>query len=159
MTSYQLSHSCTLAKPHLCPLLAGMSICTIFEAVLLLDFTVPCSRFAAQDHFDPRCKCCVSEACPAVFSPLLQGFDKQGFPGGTPPPFNLPLASASQAGPLGAPAAPYGTPFLPMMPPQPHSQTILHHPLQQVSQETLYSPSPFCSNLYSPPAASGLYSR
>lgn len=62
-----------------------------------------------------------------------QGFDKQGFPGGTPPPFNLPLASASQAGPLGAPTAPYGAPYLPMMPPQAHNQTILHHPLQQDS--------------------------
>lgn len=62
-----------------------------------------------------------------------QGFDKQGFPGGTPPPFGLPLTSATQAGPLGAPAAPYGTPFLPMMPPQPHNQAILHHQLQQDS--------------------------
>ncbi|XP_070173738.1 protein lingerer-like isoform X4 [Littorina saxatilis] len=60
-----------------------------------------------------------------------QGFDKQGFPGGTPPPFNLPMANASQAGQLAAPAAPYGAPFLPMMPPQAHNQTILHHALQQ----------------------------
>ncbi|KAL8577439.1 hypothetical protein ACOMHN_048074 [Nucella lapillus] len=62
-----------------------------------------------------------------------QGFDKQGFPAGTPPPFSLPLANASQAGPLGAPTAPYGAPFLPMMPPQPHNQTLLHHPMPQDS--------------------------
>ncbi|XP_046545637.1 protein lingerer-like isoform X3 [Haliotis rubra] len=60
-----------------------------------------------------------------------QGFDKQAFHAGTPPPFNLPMAT--QAGAMGAPTTPYGAaPFVPMMPHQPHSQ-MLHHPLQQDS--------------------------
>ncbi|XP_041365662.1 protein lingerer-like isoform X2 [Gigantopelta aegis] len=59
-----------------------------------------------------------------------QPFDKQAFHAGTPPPFNLPLASATQAGAMGA--ATYGAPYVPMMPHQPHSQ-MLHHALQQDS--------------------------
>lgn len=67
---------------------------------------------------------------------LLQAFDKQGFHAGTPPPFNLQmapgqLATGTQAGPLGTPTGHYGTPFVPVMPHQPHSQML--HPLQ-VSQ-------------------------
>ncbi|KAK3096720.1 hypothetical protein FSP39_002655 [Pinctada imbricata] len=65
------------------------------------------------------------------------GFDKQAFHAGTPPPFNLPLATGTQAGPLGAPATPYGTPFVPMMPHQAHSQ-LMHPGLQQDIDETLY---------------------
>lgn len=62
-----------------------------------------------------------------------QAFDKQAYHGGTPPPFNLPLATATQAGPMGAPTTPYGTPFLPVMAAhQAHSQ-MMHHPIQQVS--------------------------
>lgn len=60
----------------------------------------------------------------------FQAFDKQGFAAGTPPPFSLPLAAGTQAGPMGAPTNPYGTPgpFIPVMP---HSQ--IHHPtLHQV---------------------------
>ncbi|XP_060063768.1 ubiquitin-associated protein 2-like isoform X5 [Ylistrum balloti] len=62
-----------------------------------------------------------------------QAFDKQGFHAGTPPPFNLPLATGTQAGPLGAPTTPYGAaPFMnvPMMPP--HNQ-MLHPNMQQDS--------------------------
>ncbi|KAK7475145.1 hypothetical protein BaRGS_00033637 [Batillaria attramentaria] len=84
-------------------------------------------------NYNPRTGTTADINTAAYTKSHTQGFDKQGFPGGTPPPFSLPLASASQAGPLGAPAAPYGAPFLPMMPPQPHNQTILHHPLQQDS--------------------------
>jgi len=64
---------------------------------------------------------------------VLQAFDKQGFHAGTPPPFNLPLGTGTQAGPLGAPTTPYAAaPFVnvPMMQ-QPHSQ-MLHPTLQQV---------------------------
>ncbi|KAH9500843.1 hypothetical protein Btru_073146 [Bulinus truncatus] len=62
-----------------------------------------------------------------------QAFDKQGFHGGTPPPFNLPLATATQAGPIAAPTTPYGAPFVPVMAAhQPHSQ-MMHHPIQQDS--------------------------
>jgi len=63
-----------------------------------------------------------------------QGFDKQGFHGGTPPPFNLPMASVSQAGPMGAPASPYGAPFLPaqvMAAHQAHGQMMQHPHMQQ----------------------------
>lgn len=59
-----------------------------------------------------------------------QSFDKTGFPGGTPPPFNM-LPTGSQGGPLGAPAA-YGTTYVPVMAHQAHSQ-MLHHHLQQDS--------------------------
>ncbi|XP_029641174.1 ubiquitin-associated protein 2-like isoform X4 [Octopus sinensis] len=59
-------------------------------------------------------------------------FEKQGFHTGTPPPFSLPLATGTQAGPMGAPTTPYGTPFVPLVTHQPHSQ-MLHHPLQQDS--------------------------
>ncbi|XP_060063765.1 ubiquitin-associated protein 2-like isoform X2 [Ylistrum balloti] len=62
-----------------------------------------------------------------------EAFDKQGFHAGTPPPFNLPLATGTQAGPLGAPTTPYGAaPFMnvPMMPP--HNQ-MLHPNMQQDS--------------------------
>lgn len=59
-------------------------------------------------------------------------FEKPGFHTGTPPPFNLPLATQTQAGPMGAPTTPYGTPFVPIVTHQPHSQ-MLHHPLQQDS--------------------------
>lgn len=54
-----------------------------------------------------------------------QAFDKQGY-AGTPPPFNLPLATGTQAGHLGAPTTPYATPFVPVMAhqPQPHSQMM-----------------------------------
>jgi len=65
--------------------------------------------------------------------PHAQAFDKQGFHAGTPPPFGLPmagqLATGTQGGALGAHTTPYGAPFVPMMPHQPHSQ-MLHHPLQ-----------------------------
>ncbi|KAK3609193.1 hypothetical protein CHS0354_003173 [Potamilus streckersoni] len=63
-------------------------------------------------------------------------FDKQGFHGGTPPPFNLQLAvPGTQAGPLGAPTTPYGTTFMPMMAHQTHSQ-MMHHPLQDSTATT-----------------------
>lgn len=65
-----------------------------------------------------------------------QAFDKQGFHAGTPPPFNLPLATGTQAGPLGAPTTPYGAaPFMnvPMMPP--HNQ-MLHPNMQQQDSTT-----------------------
>lgn len=52
-----------------------------------------------------------------------QSFDKAGFHGGTPPPFNLPMASGTQGGPMGGPAAAYGTPYVPVMP-------HMHHPIQ-----------------------------
>ncbi|KAL4227227.1 copulation [Mactra antiquata] len=66
-----------------------------------------------------------------------QAFDKQGFHAGTPPPFNLQmaagqLATGTQAGPLGAPTAAFGGPFVPMMTHQPHSQ-MMHHPLQDTT--------------------------
>ncbi|XP_055868175.1 protein lingerer isoform X2 [Biomphalaria glabrata] len=65
-----------------------------------------------------------------------QAFDKQGFHGGTPPPFNLPLATATQAGPMAAPTTPYGAPFVPVMAAhQPHSQ-MMHHPIQQDSNSS-----------------------
>ncbi|XP_060594663.1 ubiquitin-associated protein 2-like isoform X2 [Ruditapes philippinarum] len=65
----------------------------------------------------------------------------QGFHAGTPPPFNLQqmaagqLATGTQAGPLGAPTAAYGAPFVPMMTHQPHSQ-MLHHPLQDATSSS-----------------------
>uniref|UniRef100_H3ADE9 Ubiquitin associated protein 2 n=1 Tax=Latimeria chalumnae TaxID=7897 RepID=H3ADE9_LATCH len=63
-------------------------------------------------------------------------FDKQGFPAGTPPPFNLPSALGS-TGPLNPGTAPgYApAPFLHILPPppQPHSQ-LLHHHLPQDGQ-------------------------
>ncbi|XP_060063769.1 ubiquitin-associated protein 2-like isoform X6 [Ylistrum balloti] len=65
-----------------------------------------------------------------------EAFDKQGFHAGTPPPFNLPLATGTQAGPLGAPTTPYGAaPFMnvPMMPP--HNQ-MLHPNMQQQDSTT-----------------------
>jgi len=65
-----------------------------------------------------------------------QGFDKQGFHGGTPPPFNLPMASVSQAGPMGAPASPYGAPFLPVMAHQAHGQMMQHPHMQQESNSS-----------------------
>ncbi|XP_064409214.1 ubiquitin-associated protein 2a isoform X3 [Latimeria chalumnae] len=65
-----------------------------------------------------------------------QPFDKQGFPAGTPPPFNLPSALGS-TGPLNPGTAPgYApAPFLHILPPppQPHSQ-LLHHHLPQDGQ-------------------------
>jgi len=64
---------------------------------------------------------------------FLQSFDKAGFHAGTPPPFNIPLPTGTQAGPMGGPTA-YGTPYVPVMTHQPHSQ-MLHHPLQQVSAD------------------------
>lgn len=78
-----------------------------------------------------------TEMTPNTYSKShTQGFDKQGFHGGTPPPFNLPLATASQAGPMGAPTTPYGAPFLPVMAAhQPHSQ-MMHHPMQQDSNSS-----------------------
>lgn len=63
---------------------------------------------------------------------VFQAFDKQGFAAGTPPPFSLPLAAGTQAGPMGAPTNPYGTPAGPFVPMMPHSQ-ILHPSLHQVS--------------------------
>ncbi|XP_052278403.1 protein lingerer-like isoform X3 [Dreissena polymorpha] len=68
-----------------------------------------------------------------------QAFDKQAFHTGTPPPFNLPmggqLATGNQTGPLGAHTGPYGTPFVPMMAHQPHSQ-MMHHPIQDTSSSS-----------------------
>ncbi|KAL5005522.1 hypothetical protein ScPMuIL_018978 [Solemya velum] len=54
-----------------------------------------------------------------------QAFDKQGY-AGTPPPFNMPLATGTQTGHMGAPTTPYATPFVPVMAhqPQPHSQMM-----------------------------------
>ncbi|CAL1527721.1 unnamed protein product [Lymnaea stagnalis] len=73
-----------------------------------------------------------SEITPNAYNKThTQAFDKQGFHGGTPPPFSLPLATATQAGPMGAPTTPYGAPFLPVMAAhQAHSQ-MMHHPIQQ----------------------------
>ncbi|RUS84987.1 hypothetical protein EGW08_007232, partial [Elysia chlorotica] len=73
-----------------------------------------------------------SEMTPNAYNkPHTQPFDKQGFHGGTPPPYNLPLASATQSGQMGGPTNPYGAPFLPVMAAhQAHSQMI-HHPIQQ----------------------------
>ncbi|XP_059165649.1 protein lingerer-like isoform X3 [Physella acuta] len=74
-----------------------------------------------------------SEIAPNAYNKThSQAFDKQAYHGGTPPPFNLPLATATQAGPMGAPTTPYGTPFLPVMA---HSQ-MMHHPIQQESNNT-----------------------
>ncbi|KAI8478207.1 hematopoietic stem cell homeostasis, partial [Branchiostoma belcheri] len=73
-----------------------------------------------------------------MYGKTHQSFDKQGFPAGTPPPFNLPLATGGQGGPLN-PAAATGYPhtafMTPMMPhhTQHHSQ-IPHHLLQQDGQ-------------------------
>ncbi|XP_075870421.1 ubiquitin-associated protein 2a isoform X2 [Nelusetta ayraudi] len=65
-----------------------------------------------------------------------QGFDKQGFHTGTPPPFNLPSALGGP-GPLNPGAAPGAyapAPFLHILPhQQPHSQ-LLHHHLAQDGQ-------------------------
>uniref|UniRef100_H3ADF1 Ubiquitin associated protein 2 n=1 Tax=Latimeria chalumnae TaxID=7897 RepID=H3ADF1_LATCH len=70
------------------------------------------------------------------FLPPQKPFDKQGFPAGTPPPFNLPSALGS-TGPLNPGTAPgYApAPFLHILPPppQPHSQ-LLHHHLPQDGQ-------------------------
>ncbi|KAI0237344.1 hypothetical protein LSAT2_012142 [Lamellibrachia satsuma] len=85
-----------------------------------------------------------------------QPYDKPGFHAGTPPPFNLPLATGSQAAPLGAPTG-YGAPaYMPMMPPQQHSQ-MLHHHMQQDStggssrnsQQSATQPKPGVTKSYS----------
>ncbi|XP_064646872.1 ubiquitin-associated protein 2-like isoform X2 [Lineus longissimus] len=60
-----------------------------------------------------------------------QSFDKQGFHAGTPPPFNMPVAGGSQAGPMGAPTTPYAS-YMPILQHQPQAQ-MLHHQLQQDS--------------------------
>ncbi|GFO10072.1 ubiquitin-associated protein 2 [Plakobranchus ocellatus] len=76
-----------------------------------------------------------SDITPNAYNkPHSQPFDKQGFHGGTPPPYNLPLANATQSGPMGGPTNPYGAgPFLPVMAAhQAHSQ-MMHHPMQQDS--------------------------
>lgn len=67
----------------------------------------------------------VTKSFPPRHQRTHDAFDKQGFAAGTPPPFSLPLAAGTQAGPMGAPTNPYGTPgpFIPVMP---HSQ--IHHP-------------------------------
>uniref|UniRef100_A0A0B7BEZ7 UBA domain-containing protein n=1 Tax=Arion vulgaris TaxID=1028688 RepID=A0A0B7BEZ7_9EUPU len=71
-----------------------------------------------------------SEITPNTYNKShTQTYDKQGFHGGTPPPFSLPIASATQAGPMGGPTTPYATaPFLPIM-----AAHQLHHPIQQDS--------------------------
>ncbi|BFY97711.1 hypothetical protein BsWGS_00750 [Bradybaena similaris] len=74
-----------------------------------------------------------SEITPNTYNKShTQTYDKQGFHGGTPPPFSLPLASATQAGPMGGPTTPYATaPFLPIM-----ATHQLHHPIQQDSSSS-----------------------
>jgi hypothetical protein len=66
-----------------------------------------------------------------VSLPVNQSYDKAtGFHAGTPPPFNLPLPTGTQAGAMGAPTAAYGAPYVPVMTHQPPSQ-MMHHHLQQ----------------------------
>nr|XP_006811805.1 PREDICTED: ubiquitin-associated protein 2-like [Saccoglossus kowalevskii] len=58
-----------------------------------------------------------------------QSFDKQGFHAGTPPPFNIPLASGAQGGTMN-PATGYAAtpaPFVQMMAPHPHQHQHQHH--------------------------------
>ncbi|KAK3761060.1 hypothetical protein RRG08_022466 [Elysia crispata] len=75
-----------------------------------------------------------SEMTPNAYNkPHNQPFDKQGFHGGTPPPYNLPLASATQSGPMGGPTNPYGAPFLPVMAAHQAHSPMIHHPIQQDS--------------------------
>ena len=62
---------------------------------------------------------------------LFQSFDKAGFHAGTPPPYGLTMPTGTQAGPMAAPTGPYGTPYVPVLPHQQHSQ-MMHHHLQQV---------------------------
>jgi len=66
----------------------------------------------------------------------MQAFDKGAFHSGTPPPpFNMALPSAAQTG--AALGGGYGTPYMPMVPHQSHSTQILHHPISQVSADTI----------------------
>ncbi|GFS00400.1 ubiquitin-associated protein 2, partial [Elysia marginata] len=75
-----------------------------------------------------------SDMTPNAYNkPHTQPFDKQGFHGGTPPPYSLPLASATQSGPMGGPTNPYGAPFLPVMAAHQAHSPMIHHPIQQDS--------------------------